>query len=144
MFLKFYIFKFAFFKICHEIHWISWNPPDFIMKYGGFHNGIRRISWCQMSQGPMVLFLFIVLLVSGWNKAKKNPTALKHAKLRASVIIFFILFLWTYLCHVRRQLTIMTLCHCSPTLNQLSNFQILGIHTMALVAPKSVHGHLTS
>ena len=45
----------------HEICQISpWNPADFILKSGRFHE-IRWISCtttkCQMSQGPMVLFL---------------------------------------------------------------------------------------
>ena len=33
------------------------------MKSTGFHHEIQRISWCQMSQGPMVLFLYIVQLL---------------------------------------------------------------------------------
>ena len=58
--------KYVVYSPCHEIHQISWNPPDFMsMKSAGFHlamksagfHEIRCISWCQMSQGPMVYFL---------------------------------------------------------------------------------------
>ena len=56
----------------HEIHRISWNqswnpswnPPDF-MKSAEFHE-IRRISCIsQMSQGPMVLFLYFMMRIYG-------------------------------------------------------------------------------
>ena len=44
----------------HEICQISWNLPDF-MKSTEFHE-IRRISCIsQMSQGPMVLFLYPII-----------------------------------------------------------------------------------
>ena len=38
--------------IWHEIHQISWNPPDFMaMKSAGFHHEIRRIkfAWRKLS-----------------------------------------------------------------------------------------------